>query len=68
MQITAGLLLKFLKILSLAHNLAALEEMHLGILRGEEGRGKQCLFLIGLAVEDIKCQLQQLVATGGIDI
>ena len=68
MKIATRLLLEFLQVLCLPHHFVALKQQHLGIIPCDESRCEKDFFLIGLAVEDVEGQLQQLVTTGGIDI
>ena len=68
LQITIGHVVELVDIGRLAHDFLILHEQHIGIVARDEGRHQLHLLFVGLAVKNVYGELQQLVATGGIDI
>ncbi len=67
-HVSAGLGVQLLDVFCLPYHLVAFEHEHARIVVGHQGRHEFCLFLVGLAFEDVHCKLQQLVAMGGVDV
>ena len=60
--------MQLLEAVRLAHDFLALHQQHAGIILGDKRRHQIRLLLVGVSLEDIHRQLQQLVAVGGIDV
>ena len=60
--------MQLLQVARLAHDFLALHQQHAGIVLGDKRRHEFGLLFIGVSLQNIHRQLQQLVAMGGIDV